>query len=436
MSKQDDRNNTLLETPSVDGDGLAGGDGREMDAATLSVSNALRTSFLALKIVLVGLVVLYLGSGYFTLPPGSQAVVVQFGKIQGQDSAAGPVLQPGPHWAWPWPISQVVTEDTEKPRALTLSFMFYVPDQYRGRKIEELGQFAPTALTPGVDGYLLTGEQEIVHLECAIKYRVDDLVAYATQLNNSDVDPQSRLAGDQKLLRDIGQWACTRTIATMRTDPVVRGERDTIKENIKRLMQERLDKVGSGLSVVDIIVDQPTVPLQVRPFYLQVVGAESEKAKAISTARTQATQQLNEMAGPSHEDLQKAIQAYEKARATGETAVADTQMKQILSLVDAAGGMVASMIGQAMAERSRLELAVRAEVRRFQDLYDKYQANPHIFIAQLWADAKADIMDSNKLEVIYLPMGSKEIRMTLDHNPEFLKAKERDKYQQQVSQGG
>ena len=45
-------------------------------------------------------------------------------------------------------------------------------------------------------------------------------------------------------------------------------------------------------------------------------------------------------------------------------------------------------------------------------------------------------MDSPKLEVIYLPMGSKEIRMTLDHNPEFLKAKEREKYQKQVEQGG
>ena len=242
----------MLETPGLDGNGSAGDGGREMDAATLSVSNALRTSFLALKFVLFGMVVLYLGSGgYFTLPPGSQAVIVQFGKIKGLDSDTGPILQPGPHWAWPWPVSDRIIEDTAKPRTLTLSFMFYVPEEHRGRKIEELANFAPSVLTPGQDGYLLTGEQEIVHLECAIKYRVDDLVAYATRLNSSDVDPRTRLATDQRLLRDVGQWACVQTVASMRTDAIVRGERDTLKGNVKRLMQQRLDDLHAGLAVVD-----------------------------------------------------------------------------------------------------------------------------------------------------------------------------------------
>ncbi len=69
-------------------------------------------------------------------------------------------------------------------------------------------------------------------------------------------------------------------------------------------------------------------------------------------------------------------------------------------------------------------------------VHDKYLANPSIFIAQLWADAKADIMNSPNLEVIYLPSNSKEIRLMLDHNPQFLKKQEVDKYQQQVNPGG
>jgi len=201
-------------------------------------------------------------------------------------------------------------------------------------------------------------------------------------------------------------------------------------------MQERLDEVRSGLTVVDIILEDRTVPLQVRPLYLQVVQAENEKLKVVSAARTKATQVLNEMAGPAHEEFRVAIQAYELARATGQEEAAAEQMKRILTMIDTAGGTVASTIGQAMAESSRTELAVRAEVRRFEDLYDKYLANPGIFIAQLWADVKADIMNSPNLEVIYLPPNSKEIRLMLDHNPQFLKKQEVDKYQQQVSPGG
>lgn len=427
MTKQDDRNSELLQTPQVDGNGSAGnGEQPDLDAATLSVSRALRTSFLALKIVLFGLIALYLGSGgYFTLPPGSKAVVVRFGQIQGRDSQAGPILAPGPHWMWPWPVSEKIEQDTEKSRTQNVAFWFFIPEQYRGRKMEDLTRFAPPVLTPGEDGYLLSGEQEIVHLQCAVKYKVDDLVAYATHVTD-----------EHALIQTIGEWACARVVAGMRTDAVVRGEDDTFKEGVKRLMQGRLDEVSSGLSVIDIVINQREVPLQVRDAYLQVVQTETEKLKVVSAARTTATQVLNRVAGGSHEPLKQAIQAYELARATSEAAQADTQMKQILALIDKAGGEIANTIGDAMAERSRLDLSVRAEVRRFQDLYSKYEANPSIFIMQLWADARAEILSSPELEVIYLPYGGKELRMTLDHNPQFLKAREARKYAQQVNQGG
>ena len=243
--------------PTAQGSGSSA-DGYEMDAATQSVSNALRTSFLALKVVLLLLVVLYLCTGYFSVPPGSRAVVVQFGRIQGLDSPAGAVLQPGPHWMWPWPISDKIIKNMEKPNSLALtSFWFYLDPRLRGLTIDEILKKAapPEAMTPGVDGYLLTGEQEIVHLQLAIKYRIEDLVAYVT-----------RVGDEQKLVRIAAEWACTQTVGRMRTDTVVRGEDDTIKGDLKRLMQKKLeDQVGPALSIVDIIVDERTVPLQVRP---------------------------------------------------------------------------------------------------------------------------------------------------------------------------
>jgi regulator of protease activity HflC (stomatin/prohibitin superfamily) len=437
MTNQEDKDKAALAAPGAEGGNLPSGEGPELDVAGASVASALRTSFLALKLVLLALVVIYLSSGYFALPPGHQAVVVQFGKIRGLDSQAGPVLLPGPHWTWPWPISRPIDVDTEKPRSLSLtSFWFYVDPPLRGLTLDELlRKGPPDTLTPGLDGYLLSGEQEIVHLQLVIRYRLDNLVDFVTHIDAEPPSPLTSESGDQLVSR-IADWACTRTVANMRTDTIVRGEVDTFRESVRRLMQERLDEVKSGLGVVDIIVENRTVPLQVRPLYLQVVQAENDKLKVVSAARTRATQVLNEMAGPAHEQFRQAIQAYELARATGQDAAAAEQMKRILAMIDTAGGTVASTIGQAMAERSRYELAVRAEVRRFQDLYDKYLANPSIFIAQLWAEAKADILSSPKLEVIYLPPNSKEIRLMLDHNPQFLKKQEVDKYQQQVGGGG
>ncbi len=68
--------------PSPDGNGQPD---QPVDEASASVAAALRTSFLALKIVLVALVVIYLGSGYFqSAARAIKSVVVQFGQIQGQ----------------------------------------------------------------------------------------------------------------------------------------------------------------------------------------------------------------------------------------------------------------------------------------------------------------------------------------------------------------
>jgi hypothetical protein len=107
-------------------------------------------------------------------------------------------------------------------------------------------------------------------------------------------------------------------------------------------------------------------------------------------------------------------------------------MDRILAQIDEAGGEVAQTIGLALAERSRVELGIRAEVNRFQALHDKYKANPEIFMAQLWSDTKRQIMDSPDLEVVYLPYASKELRLKLDHNPQFLKDRERRQYEQDV----
>ena len=63
MSDLEDKSKTALETPGAGGGNVPAGDDRELDVAGQSVASALRTSFLALKIVLLGLVVIYLGSG-------------------------------------------------------------------------------------------------------------------------------------------------------------------------------------------------------------------------------------------------------------------------------------------------------------------------------------------------------------------------------------
>src|SRR5436190_23851803 len=76
------------------------------DAGSKALSDALHSSFWIVKILMAGLVVLFFASGFFTVAPQERAVKLRFGNPVGEGNSA--LLGPGAHWAWPYPIDEVV----------------------------------------------------------------------------------------------------------------------------------------------------------------------------------------------------------------------------------------------------------------------------------------------------------------------------------------
>ena len=73
--------------------------GDELDAAGKSLSEALRMSFIILKVIMIVLIVAFLASGFETVGSNEQALVLRFGKIRGLGEQR--LLGPGPHWILP-----------------------------------------------------------------------------------------------------------------------------------------------------------------------------------------------------------------------------------------------------------------------------------------------------------------------------------------------
>src|SRR6476620_8291378 len=76
------------------------------EAGSRALSEALRSSFVIVKVLMVGLVVLFFFSGIFTLPSGERAIILRFGKPVGV--GAQQLLGRGLHWSFPSPIDEVV----------------------------------------------------------------------------------------------------------------------------------------------------------------------------------------------------------------------------------------------------------------------------------------------------------------------------------------
>ena len=75
-----------------------------VDAGSQALSEALRSSFAIVKFVMVALVIVFLGSGFFQVGPQEQAIILRFGKPVGEGRDA--LLGPGLHWSFPYPIDK------------------------------------------------------------------------------------------------------------------------------------------------------------------------------------------------------------------------------------------------------------------------------------------------------------------------------------------
>ena len=133
-----------------------------VDSGSQALAEALRSSFAIVKYLMVALFVLFLFSGMFKVEPQEKAIVLRFGKPQGDGVKA--LLGSGLHWAFPYPIDEVIKIPISEIQKVTTKTAWFLqsPEQ------EQLNQDPPPAglgLNPLVDGYALTGDGNIVHVQ-------------------------------------------------------------------------------------------------------------------------------------------------------------------------------------------------------------------------------------------------------------------------------
>ncbi|MHC4184913.1 MAG: SPFH domain-containing protein, partial [Planctomycetota bacterium] len=119
-------------------------------AAGRSLSEALRVSFIILKIIMIVLVLVFLASGFRTVGSDEKALVLQFGKINR-------VLKPGPHWVFPYPIEEIIKIPVGKKVNLAIGSFWYfqTPDEMLPAGPRTRPRIN-SALDPVRDGYCVT----------------------------------------------------------------------------------------------------------------------------------------------------------------------------------------------------------------------------------------------------------------------------------------
>ena len=284
-----------------------------LDAAQQSLSDALGVSFAVLKILMGALVVVYLFSGVFLVDEQKEAVRLRFGKTV-KNSAGEPIqYKPGWHIGLPFPLEDNIQIPINEQRiTVDQGFWYDIPEG----QIDNPAALARQPLDPLKDGFLVTGDANIIHLKFVVGYTVSDINAYIQNVGKPDRAEQIvRMAAERSMVIAMASADAKDIIESNYSDEVAQAA---------RLTREILDDLETGLELQQILIDTASPPVQIQASAYQLVSAaEQDRGTQIQSARQEAAETLNGVAGAAHDELTALIRAYEAAGNTNTPALAD-----------------------------------------------------------------------------------------------------------------
>jgi modulator of FtsH protease HflK len=339
-----------------------------VDAGSQALSEALRSSFGIIKVVMVLLVLVFLGSGMFKVGPGERAIKLRMGRVVGQGQQA--LLEPGLHWSLPYPLEEFVKVSVTGIKKATSTVGWYAttPEQELAGNEPMPG---PT-LNPAVDGYVLTADDNIVHSRVTLTYHISDPVRFVFNFVNASNAVQSAL--DNALLYGAAHFK----VDDMLTSDVF-GFQDVVRRRVTALVQ----KQDLGITVEQCVVEKTVPPRQLKEAFASVLRAGQSQQKLLNEAR-----------------------GYENQATNRAAADADTR------------------INIAKGDSARLVAEISGRADEFQKLLPRFRENPMLFVQKLRTERLGRVF-TNAQDKIYVAEGAagqpREVRLLF--NRELPKAK-------------
>jgi|ERR1043166_4443040 membrane protease subunit HflK len=343
-----------------------------LDAGSQALAEALKSSFAIVKVVMVLLVIIFLGSGIFTVRPQQQGIILRFGKPVGQGEAA--LLKPGLHFSLPYPIDshEIVSITGIQQVKSTVGWYATTAAQEAAGTEPQVGSATP--LNPMVDGYALTADNNIIHTRATLTYRISDPVTYIFSFVNASNSIQNAL--DNALLA---------TASRFNVDDILTRDVAAFSEAVRRKVAQLVELQKLGVIVEGCTV-QSMPPRQLKDAFANVLKAEVNRSTLIYNARSYENQTVSK-------------------------ASADAQGR----------------INLAESERARIVNDVASQADRFNDVLPRYRANPNLFVQQRLNETFGRVLP-NLQDKIFLSEGadgnSKELRLLLNREPPKPKTEE------------
>jgi len=426
------------EPESLKGTRAPGRQGDDLDAAGRSLSDALRISFAILKVIMVVLVIGFLASGFRTVESGEKGIILRFGNIQRIKD------KPGWVWVFPYPIDELIRIPADRRINLPVNTFWYketredimgpgvIPRNYRADSLDPLQEgycltrserseseaVAPVwpvlaagrglALAQQSDG----SDYSIVHTRWQIDYQINNVdqffrSVYVVEVKPGQVYFDVMTQSIMPMLRSIIEDAVVRAMVHYTIDEAIQSI-DTIPGRVQQLAQQKLDSIGSGITVTSVRLVKAEWPKQVDQAFAESIAASQRSQAAITEARTYAENTLNEVAGLVARPLYQGLTD------------AKTSDEQCEALWSQAAGQTRNRIAQAEAYRTKVVEIARANADYLQSLLPEYRKRPDLVAQGIYLGAIEEVIaNADEIFIIQLSEAAKDrqVRINLNRNP-------------------
>ena len=320
------------DTNSVGGNG--GGNGRFNKPKFARKSDSF---FPLIGFALLVLAVFWLSTGFYIVPEGQKGVVTTFGRYAETTAA-------GFRWHMPYPIQDVSLVDVSSVRKAEIGM------RGSSQRLKE--------------ALMLTDDENIVDVMFNVQYRIKDGPG-AQEFLFRTRDPMGAVV-------QTAESAMREVVGRKKMDSVLFESKQEIAEEVKKLMQEMLDRYHSGIQILSVAIQNAQPPEQVQAAFNDAVKAGQDRERQINEGEAYANDVVP------------------KARGTAE------RLRQ-----------------EAEAYKSRIVSQAQGDASRFDQVYKQYEQAPKVTRDRMYVDtmqqiynntSKVMVDNKNSSNLLYLPL--------------------------------
>jgi membrane protease subunit HflK len=215
-------------------------------------------------------VLIWLGSGFFIVQEGQQAVITTFGKFSHTKDA-------GFQWRFPYPIQAHETVSVSQLQSV------------------EVGRNSVVQATGLRDSSMLTQDENIVDIRFTVQYRRADARAYLFENNRPD---EAVVMAAESAVREI--------VGRSKVDQVLYEQRDAIAQLLVKSIQAQLDRLKAGIVIANVNMQNVQVPDSVQSAFNDAVKATADRDRFKNEGQAYASDVIPKARGTASRLLEEA----------------------------------------------------------------------------------------------------------------------------------